>query len=134
MSFVCHSYALVCHLHVTLIYSYATRIALVCTRMSVIHHPYVLVCYSYASCMCSYVICMSLVCVFTINGKNAVIVSFRKGCWLIPCSFTLFQMVKIFCMCVNFAEIHWISDLLAEKLSLNPFKTLKSTSIKVLFS
>ena len=55
MPFVCHSYALVCHSHVTLMRSYVIRMSLVCTRMSSIYH-------SYVTRMHSYVIPMLLSC------------------------------------------------------------------------
>ena len=66
MSFVCHSYVLVCHPCVTRVYSYFIRISpvyhLYVTRMSSVYHSYVLVCHSYVARMYSYVIRMSLVC------------------------------------------------------------------------
>ena len=46
----------------THMYSYVTRMSLVCTRMSSVCHSYVLVCHSYITHMYSYVIRMSLVC------------------------------------------------------------------------
>ena len=49
MSFVCHSYVLVC------------------TRMSFVCHSYTLVCHSYVTRIYSYVIRMSLVCISSIN-------------------------------------------------------------------
>ena len=62
ISFVCQSYVLVCHLHVTHMYSYVIRILLICTRMSSICHSHVLVCHPYITHMYSYVIRMSLAC------------------------------------------------------------------------
>ena len=59
MSFVCHSYVLVCHL-------YVTRMSSVChsyvTCMSSVCDSYILVCHPYVTRMYSYVIRMSLVC------------------------------------------------------------------------
>ena len=43
-------------------YSYVTRMPLVCTRISSVYHSYVLVCHPYITSMYSYVIRMSLVC------------------------------------------------------------------------
>ena len=62
MSSVCYSYVLVCHSHVTRMYSYVIRISLLCTRMSSVCHSYVLVCHLYVTRMYSHVIRMSLVC------------------------------------------------------------------------
>ena len=63
MPFVCQSYVLfVCHLYVTLMYSYLIRMSLVRTRMSPVCHSYVLVCHRYVTRMYSYVIRMSLAC------------------------------------------------------------------------
>ena len=97
MTFVCHSYALVCHPYVTRMYSYVlvchpysyvpvchpyvTRMysyvihmLLICTRMSFVCNSYVLVCHQYVTHMCLYVtrmywyvIHMTFVCGFTMN-------------------------------------------------------------------
>ena len=67
ISFVCQSYVLVCHLHVTRMYSYVNRISLICTRMSSVCHSHRLVCHPYVTRMYSYVIRMSLICGFTMN-------------------------------------------------------------------
>ena len=84
MSFIYHSYVLVCHLHVPRIYQYVivcglyvlvchqyvivcNGMSLVCTRMSSVCHSYVLVCHCYVTRMYSHVIPMSLVCGFTMN-------------------------------------------------------------------
>ena len=73
VSFVSHSYVLVCHPCVTRMYSYVIRISLicysyvirmslVCTCMSFVCHWYILVCHSYVTGIYWYVIRMSLVC------------------------------------------------------------------------
>ena len=71
---------LVCHPHVTHMYSYVMRMSLVCThvirmslvctRMSSVCHSYVLVCHPYVTRIYSHVIRMSLVCGFTMNHLN----------------------------------------------------------------
>ena len=60
MSFVCHSYELVCH-------SYVIRMSLVCTRMPSVYHSYVLICHPHVTRMYSFVIPISPVCGFTTN-------------------------------------------------------------------
>ena len=67
MTFVCHSYVLVCHPYGSLTYSYVIRKSLVCTCVSSVCHSYVLVCHPYVTRMYLFVICMSLVCGFTMN-------------------------------------------------------------------
>ena len=54
ISFICHSYVLVCHLYVTRMYSYVIRMSLVCTRMPFLCHSYVLVCHPYVTRMWFY--------------------------------------------------------------------------------
>ena len=66
MSFVCHSYVLVCH-------PYFIRMSHVCICVSSVYHLYALVCHPCITRMNSYVICMSLVCGFTMNhDKNGI--------------------------------------------------------------
>ena len=55
MSFVFHSYELVCHLYITRMYSYVTHMLLVC-------HPYFTHMYSYVILMSLVCTCMSFVC------------------------------------------------------------------------
>ena len=76
MSFVCHSYVLVCHSYATRmyrmslvchtyvirIYPYVIRMSLVSTCMSSVCNWYVFVCHPYVTLMYSYVTRMSLVC------------------------------------------------------------------------
>ena len=77
MPFACYLYGLIfylyillCHPHVTRMYSYVIRMSLVRARMSSICHLYVLVCHLYVTHMYSYVIRMSLVCGFTMNHQK----------------------------------------------------------------
>ena len=58
MSFGCHLYALI----FVSMYSYVTRMSLVCTRISSVCPSYVLVYHPYVTRMYSYAIRMSLVC------------------------------------------------------------------------
>ena len=67
MTFVCHSYVLVCHPYFTPMYSHVIRMVVLRTRMSSVSHSYVLVCHPYVTRMYLFVICMSLVCGFTMN-------------------------------------------------------------------
>ena len=73
MSFICHSYVLVCHPlchsyalvwhpYVIRMYSFVICMSLVCTRLSFVCHSYVLVCHSYVTSVYSYVIRMWLIC------------------------------------------------------------------------
>ena len=54
MSSVCHSFVLVSHPYITLMYSYFIHMLLVCTRMSSVCHSYVLVCHPYVTRMWFY--------------------------------------------------------------------------------
>ena len=63
MSFVCHSYVLICYLHVLV----CNGMSLACTRFLSVYYSYVLVCLPYVTRMYSYVIRMSFVCGFTVN-------------------------------------------------------------------
>ena len=47
ISSVCYSYVFICHWYVTRIYSYVIRMSLVYNRMPSVSHLYVLVCHSY---------------------------------------------------------------------------------------
>ena len=67
ISSVWHSYVLACHLYINHMYSYVTRVSLICTLMSSVCHSYVIVCCPYVRRMYSYVILLSLVCGFTRN-------------------------------------------------------------------
>lgn len=51
--FVCHSHVLVCLPYVTHMYLYGIRKSLVCTQMSSVCHSYVLVCHLYVTHMYS---------------------------------------------------------------------------------
>ena len=69
MSFICDSYVLVCHAHVTCIsmyvtrmYSYAIRMWHINTKMSFLCDLYVLVCHPYVILLYLYVIRISFVC------------------------------------------------------------------------
>ena len=60
---VCHSYVLVYHPYVTLMYSdsYVIRVSLSYARISSVRHSYVLVCHTHVTRIYSYVIRMSIV-------------------------------------------------------------------------
>ena len=70
MSLVCTRMSLACHAYVTCMYSHVIHVSLVCTRMSSVGHSYLLVCPLYVTRMYSYVIRMSLVCGFSINRNT----------------------------------------------------------------
>ena len=90
MSFVCHSYVLVCDLYVirmsSVCHSYVIHISLVCTCMSSVCHSYVLICHPYVTRMNSYVTRMSLVCQLYVTRMSLV------------CGFTMNRNFVYFCL------------------------------------
>ena len=72
MSFGCHLYALI----FVSMYSYVTRMSLVCTRISSVCPSYVLVYHPYVTRMYSYAIRMSLVC----TRMSSVFLSYVPVC------------------------------------------------------
>ena len=74
--------SLVCHPYVNRLYSYVIRMALVC-------HPYVFVCHLYVTHIYSYVTRMSVVCGFTMNHMGSCTMNHMNMFYIIPEIFLL---------------------------------------------